>query len=90
VPILDDKQVSQLALNLHHDEDVEVYLNGTLILEKKGFVSGYTLVPLTNEAKRALKLGEEYLIAIHCRQTGGGQFIDFGLGTLDPTRPKNG
>jgi hypothetical protein len=90
VPMLDDKQVSQLALNLHHDEDVEVYLNGTLILEKKGFVSGYTLVPLTNEAKRAIKLGEENLIAIHCRQTGGGQFIDFGLGTLDPTRPKNG
>lgn len=88
LPKLTDKQVSQLALNLHHDEDVEVYLNGTLILKKEGFVSEYTPIPLTEEARKALKPGAQNLIAIHCRQTRGGQYLDFGLGTLDANRGK--
>lgn len=88
LPKLSEKQLSQLTLNIHHDEDIEVYLNGSLILKKEGFVSGYTPIPLTDEAKKALKPGGENLIAIHCRQTRGGQYLDFGLGTLDANRGK--
>jgi len=88
MPKLDEKQLSQLSLNIHHDEDIEVYLNGTLILKKEGFVAEYTQVPLTADARKALKPGGENLIAIHCRQTRGGQYLDFGLGTLDSDRTK--
>ena len=63
---------------LHHDEDVEVYINGVLAIKAAGFVSGYDACPLSPEGKAALKPGKN-LIAIHCHQTTGGQYVDFGF-----------
>jgi len=63
---------------LHHDEDVEVYINGVLAVKADGFISGYDLFSLTPAGKEALKPGKN-LIAIHCHQTSGGQYVDFGL-----------
>ena len=72
----------ELALAIHHDEDAEVYLNGQLIKRTKGFLTGYTIVPLTGEATRkALKPGRNVL-AVHCHQTRGGQYIDVGLSLI--------
>ncbi len=56
----------------------EVYINGVLALRTSGYTSGYEAFPLTAAGKAALKPGKN-LIAIHCHQTGGGQYIDFGL-----------
>jgi hypothetical protein len=58
---------------LHHDEDAEVYINGVLAIVASGFITGY-------EGRPALK-PSKILIAIHCHQTIGGQYIDFGLVT---------
>lgn len=63
---------------LHHDEDVEVYINGALAFKASGFISNYDAFPLTPAGKAALKPGKN-LIAIHCHQTFGGQYVDFGL-----------
>ncbi len=63
---------------LHHDEDAEVYINGVLAVKASGFISGYDVFPLTPAGKEALKTGKN-LIAIHCHQTSGGQYVDFGL-----------
>lgn len=63
---------------LHHDEDAEVYFNGLLGLKVDGWVSAYEEQPLTAAGMAALKPGKN-LIAIHCHQTTGGQYIDFGL-----------
>ena len=63
---------------LHHDEDTEVYLNGVLALKTSGFVSNYDVFPLTAKARAAVRPGKN-LIAVHCRQTGGGQYVDVGL-----------
>lgn len=63
---------------VHHDEDAEIYINGVLALRTTGFVTGYSLFPLTPAGEAALKPGKN-LIAIHCHQTQGGQYIDFGL-----------
>jgi len=63
---------------LHHDEDTEVYLNGVLALKADGFIGSYDLFPLTPLGKAALKPGKN-LIALHCHQTTGGQYVDFGL-----------
>ncbi len=76
---LDDPQLLEdLYLLIHHDEDAEVYLDGKLIKTLSGFTLDYTIVPLSAGAKKLFRTGEHSL-AIHCRQTDGGQFIDLGL-----------
>jgi hypothetical protein len=69
---------SELQAWLHHDEDAEVYINGVLALKAGGFISGYDVFPLTPRGQAALKPGKN-LIAIHCHQTNGGQYVDLGF-----------
>ncbi len=63
---------------LHHDEDAQVYINGVLALKTSGFTTQYDAIPLTPQGMAALKPGRN-LIAIHCHQTIGGQYVDFGF-----------
>ncbi len=67
-----------LSAWLHHDEDAEVYINGVLAVRAGGFEGAYDVFPLTPAGEAALKPGKN-LIAIHCHQTNGGQYVDFGL-----------
>ncbi|MBS0261624.1 MAG: DUF1553 domain-containing protein [Planctomycetes bacterium] len=72
----------RLTLDLHHDDEVEVYLNGQLVLQRTGFLVAYQRFVLPAEATQALTVGDN-VIAIHCHQTTGGQFIDAGLSPTD-------
>jgi hypothetical protein len=65
-------------LRIHHDEDAEVYLNGVPVAALEGYTTGYVLVPLDAAGRAALRPGTNSL-AVHVRQTDGGQYIDVGL-----------
>lgn len=69
-----------LVLELYHDEDVEVYLNGVEIYRATGFINDYQVIELGQEALAAFQTGKNVLAA-HCKQTKGGQFIDMALRT---------
>ncbi len=69
-----------LALEIYHDEDVEVYLNGVEIFKATGYVTDYQNFLLDQRALDALQTGRNVL-AVHCHQTAGGQFIDLALRT---------
>ena len=69
---------SSLRLHIYHDEDVQVYINGEKVFEAGGYVTQYKAIDLPAGATRALRVGSNTL-AVHCRQTGGGQYIDLGL-----------
>jgi hypothetical protein len=75
---LGDTAVGSLYWNVHHDEDAEAYLNGTLAARFDGYTAGYVFLPLNDGARGALRLGRNTL-AVHVRQTDGGQYIDVGL-----------
>lgn len=63
------------ALYIYHDEDAQVFINGKLLARFKGYITGYKVVPL-DEAGRAALVEGKNLLAVHCRQTSGGQAID--------------
>ncbi len=75
---LDKLQQGNLALNIHHDEDTDIYINGELIQHITGYVTNYVFITLEQDVLKILKQGSNTL-AVHCHQTGGGQYIDVGL-----------
>jgi hypothetical protein len=79
---LENTKLNQPLLSIHHDEDSEVYINGQLITKLDKFSTNYVRTGLDEKAQKSLKAGTN-CIAIHCRQTKGGQYIDAGL--LDVT-----
>jgi Glycosyl hydrolases family 2, sugar binding domain/Glycosyl hydrolases family 2/Glycosyl hydrolases family 2, TIM barrel domain len=67
-----------LVLNVLHDEDAEIYINGVRAAKMTGHVGSYVQVDVSGPALRTLKPGRNTM-AVHCAQTGGGQSIDVGL-----------
>ncbi|MBC8352027.1 MAG: sulfatase-like hydrolase/transferase [Planctomycetes bacterium] len=78
-----NENASQPSLRLFHDEDAAVFINGTLAAKDYGYVVQYIELPISDEARKSLRRGEN-TIAVHCRQTGGGQYIDVGVVDLVP------
>jgi hypothetical protein len=71
----------QFQLDVNHDEDAEIYLDGQKIASLKGHNGEYAAAPLPE--LKSLPAGV-HTLAIHCRQTEGGQYIDAGLSTEEP------
>ena len=76
---LEPEDFDKLVWRIHHDEDVEVYLNGQAVLSATGYTSSYVPLAFDATAKAALVQNDTNIIAVHCHQTGGGQYIDAGI-----------
>ncbi|RYG87524.1 DUF4965 domain-containing protein, partial [bacterium] len=72
---------ADLKLYVHHDDDAEVYVNGFLVARLPGATGRYEFRPMLPGFEKAFRKGTN-TIAIHCRQTGGGQYIDAGFTTV--------
>jgi hypothetical protein len=78
ITVPDGADPNTLSLYIHHDEDADVYFNGVLAGKLSGYTAEYDVVDMTPAGKQALKPGKN-VVAVHCHQTGGGQYIDVGL-----------
>ncbi len=70
-----------LRLLVHHDEDIEVFLNGVLLWNEASHSSAYKEIELPTTA---LRIGRNEL-AVHVHQTAGGQFFDAALSAFSPS-----
>jgi hypothetical protein len=76
---------NRVALRIWHDEDAEVYLNGKWVAKLGGYTTDYESIEIP---RSSLRQGSNVL-AIHCRQTTGGQFLDCGIDALIPADSKS-
>jgi hypothetical protein len=77
--IMPDGNFTNLQFYVHHDEDVEIYVNGILAGKESGFIGGYELLDVLPEALKLLTGGSQITLAVHCHQTVGGQYVDVGI-----------
>ena len=72
-------QIARLVVRDYHDEDIDVYINGALAYSAPGYISNYENRPLTEAGRQSLRPNTDNLLAVHCHQTDGGQYIDVGI-----------
>lgn len=72
-----------VTLSLHHDDDVQIYLNGRELLRRTGYRLDYAEIAL-DQAQRSLLVTGRNVLSLRCRQDFGGQYIDVGLFTGAP------
>ncbi len=72
------EDLAGLKLQVFHDEDAEIYLNGVLAAKLAGYITDYDEFDISPAATATLHSGIN-TIAVHCHQTVGGQGIDVGM-----------
>ncbi|MCY7351651.1 MAG: DUF4965 domain-containing protein [Cytophagaceae bacterium] len=71
--------LNALRLQLSHDDDVEVFLNGVKVYEcGPCYINDYVVLPIPAEARKTLQPGRN-LLAMHCKSPRGGAYLDAGL-----------
>ena len=78
---------SKLYLNIKHDDNCEVYLNGEKIYSHEGWLNKFKTFPIDDAIKQKLKKGKN-ILAIHVANTAGGSYLDEGIVT-EPVMQKN-
>ena len=76
-----NEELTDPVIKIAYDDDYEVYINGELVLSEKGSSGAYKYMKLDKEKIGAFKKGKN-VIAVHCKNTGGGQHIDMGIGKI--------
>jgi len=75
----------QYLLTYHHDDKMEIFVNGVLAVHDEGWTNGFQEQVYPN--LRTLLTPGDNLVAVHCVNDVGAQFIDVGLIGLSSEGP---
>ena len=81
---LKDTDLKSLYLKIRHDDNVTAYINGEEVFKTEGWKHSFKMVPVEESVIKKLKKTDNVL-AIHVRNTAGGQWLDAGLVTDAPS-----
>ena len=83
---LDNVNFEKIGLDIFHDDDVSVFINGVSAYECSNcFTGGYETKKISEAAKKLLRKGKNTLAA-YCKNGAGPGYIDIGL--TDELAPK--
>lgn len=74
--------IGRASLRFFHDDDVEIFVNGEPLLTRQGYTVEYEDIALAPDQVALFRPGRNVL-AIHCRNESGPQYVDLGI-TYDP------
>ena len=78
ITINEDITSEDLVAKFSHDDLLELYINGILVVKTGSKGNMNVTEPLSMEVRNTLKKGKN-IIAAHCNNESGGSFVDFGL-----------
>lgn len=73
---------ANLEFYVHHDEDIEIYVDGILAATESGFTTDYVPMEIRPRARALLRPGAKVTLAVHCHQTVGGQNVDVAIANV--------
>ncbi len=73
---------TNLQFYVHHDEDIEIYVDGILAATESGFTTDYVPMGIRPRALALLEPGAKVTLAVHCHQTVGGQNVDVAIANV--------
>ncbi len=74
-------ELTEPVVKIAHDNDYEIYINGSLLISETGASDSYKYIKLDREKGELFKKGKN-VVAVHCVNTGGNQQIDVGIGKV--------
>ena len=84
---MSEKNLKTLYLKLRHDDNVTAYINGVQVYDTRGWQHTFKYIPLKADVISSLKR-KNNILAIHIKNTAGGQWLDAGLVTDAPSDEK--
>ncbi len=76
-----NEALEEAVVKIAFDDNYEIYVNGQLLLAETGASAPYKYMQVDKEKSKLFKKGKN-VIAVHCKNTGGGQHIDVGIGKI--------
>lgn len=80
-----EKITGNMLLKLRHDDNVKVYINGKPVYQCECWNNEYKYYEIPERVQKSLK-SQGNVLAIHVRNTAGGQWLDAGI--VQKTEPE--
>jgi len=76
--VLGKRTLVEPHLVVRHDEDADIWIDGTHVTTLTGYDQAYSTFPIDQAARKLLTPGQ-HTLSVHVKNSRGGQYIDVGI-----------